>query len=233
MNTSTHPEPEAARRARQWLLLGPALVDEPGRKTGEPETDVLQLMQQASAETSALMAVNQDLVPLMHQVAPPRYQPRWWRWFTGAQLEREVMFHDLQSRIQHLAEQGEKSFGALQLQSQLLLAEDTRMHAEVARLEADLAAVQLLLSPGYSGACQAAGLTQQDLARLARRADNLQAMATTTQLTQAQYRLAMEHARTVSDRFTEIRTLLMPLWKQAMGFELFSQPVAASNQQGR
>jgi hypothetical protein len=51
-------------------------------------------------------------------------------------------------------------------------------------------------------------------------------MANAAQLSRGQFKLTAAHLLAVADRFGEVRALLLPLWKQAMGFELFAQRVA-------
>lgn len=225
------PSP-ALLRARQLLAQGRDLIDAVGHQAADAAADVLHRMEQASADTSELMEVNQALVPLMNGMRQDARTPRWWQWFTGERLEREVFFPGLQRQVENLAEQGERGLARLRRQADALATEDRRMAAEHERHQTDLEAAQLLLSPKYAGACRAAGLDDADLQRLARRATNLEAMMTASQLTRAQYKIAIDHAKSVADRFVEIRGLLLPLWKQAMGFELFSQRVAARDDAG-
>lgn len=232
MMTAVNTPSPALLRARQLLAQGRALVDAVGHQAAEAAADVLARMEEASHDTADLMEVNQALVPLMGRMRPDPRTPRWWQWFTGERLEREVFFHDLQRQIEGLAEQGERGLARLRRQAEVLAGEDRRMAAELERQQTDLEAAQLLLTPKYAGACRAAGLEDTDLQRLARRATNLEAMMAASQLTRAQYKMAIEHAKSVADRFVEIRGLLLPLWKQAMGFELFSQRVAARDDAG-
>ena len=104
-----------------------------------------------------------------------------------------------------------------------LLDDRTRIDREVAQLERDIELGQLLLSDKYARLRVATGEPEDTWQRLSRRVGNLQAIATALQLTQAKYGVAIEHSRTVADRFDEIRTLLMPIWYQRMGFKLFAR----------
>lgn len=218
--------PEAVERAHALLALGRDLLDELGNQASEPMAEAMRLMERASADTSDLLDVNQSLVPLIAGIKRPARGGRLWAWFSGERLEREVLFDGLQHTIENLAKRGERGHAALRIQAEVLIQEDERM-AQIIHLQAvDIAAAHLLLSPTQAHNCRAAGLLGGDLDRLARRTANLEAMVTASQLTRAQYRVAIQHARSVSDRFIEIRRLLLPLWKQAMGFELFSRRVA-------
>jgi hypothetical protein len=62
-------------------------------------------------------------------------------------------------------------------------------------------------------------------ARFGRRIDNLNALQHALVLSTQQFKLADAHAQAVLDRHAEIVTVLVPLWRQRMGFELFSRSV--------
>lgn len=227
--TAARPVDAAMARARALMALGPGLVDALGQTGGEALSTSLPLMQRAADDSSDLLAVNQALLPLMTALGASSKRLGWWQWFTGERLEREVFFHDLQARIEDLARRGDQGLAALRAQARALKAEDQAMAGHIAHLDAEVAAGQLLMGELQS-ACSEVGLSREDQARLSRRIANLQAMATATQLTRGQYEMALSHARSVADRFIETRSLLLPLWKQAMGFELFSQRLARTDE---
>ena len=88
---------------------------------------------------------------------------------------------------------------------------------------------QTALGPKHATArAQACFAAQPDYwARFGRRVDNLNALQHALVLSTEQFKLADAHAQAVLDRHTEIVTVLVPLWRQRMGFELFSKSVAA------
>lgn len=214
----------AAQRAAELLAHGSAAVDELGRR-GDA-ADALELLETISAGTSALLQVNLKLVPLMTSLQRQRGKKQAWRWFTGETLEYDVLFQDKRRQIEELAVTGQREHAHMAEQVTRLATQRALMSTEIALLEADLAAAGLLVSPAYAARRQAAGLDDEDLARLVRRSGNLEAMANATRLTQAQFGIAIEHAKTVADRYREIRTLLLPIWKQSVGFDLFSRSVS-------
>lgn len=216
----------ASQRAAELLSYGTNAVDELGRRAGSDAADALKLLDAISENTSQLLDVNQRLVPLMTSFQRQASKHKLWRWFTGEQLEHEVFLHDVSKQIENLVETGQQGHAGMGKQVQLLTTQYKLMGTEIELLESDIEAGRLLASPGYAAQRLAAGLSEEDMARLARRTANLETMAIATQLTRAQYQVAIQHAKSVSDRYREIRTLLLPIWKQAVGFDLFSRRVS-------
>ena len=223
----TDPRLAAQERAHALLTGGGDVIHQLGRRAGAQSASALAELDRISLTSSELMATSVRLVPLVSSFKRVRGRQKWWHWFTGKQLEQEVFFAATQQEIQALAAQGEQAriqlldmIGALESQRAL-------MSKELALLETDIAAGQLMLTPGYAQACGQAGLDAEALNRLSRRIANLEASAVATRLTQAQYKVAVTHANAVVDRFAEIYTLLLPIWEQAMGFELFARRLAA------
>ncbi|MES2536341.1 MAG: hypothetical protein V4632_10770 [Pseudomonadota bacterium] len=231
--TVAHESPAPARilkataeRAAEMLSCGAGAVEEIGRRAGADAADALKLLEAVSGSASQLLKVNLQLVPLMTSLQRHRSKYKWWRWFTGEQLEQEVFFTDVCKQIEILAEQGQGGHAGMATQIALLTAQHQLMGTEIELLEADIEAARLLASPAYAGHCRRAGLDRDDLARLVRRTSNLESMVTATRLTRVQYQVAIQHAKSVSDRYGEIRSLLLPIWKQSVGFDLFSHRVS-------
>jgi hypothetical protein len=215
-----NPADPILQRAEALLAHGRAAVDLLG-KGGAPVDGMAQL-EALSQQLTGLRQVNSELLPLISRLQRPGGQPNWWRSFTGEQLEHEVFFEQVKQQIETLAQQGQAQHDAMARQVTLMQQQHQLLTLEVAMLEQDIAAARLLAGNDYARARAAAEIGNEDLARLIRRADNLDAMATTTRLTQAQFQLAIEHARAMADRYREIRTVLLPIWQQNVGFELFA-----------
>lgn len=222
-------DPLASARARAQALLagGGDVIHQLGRRAGAHSASALAELDRISLASSELMEASTRLVPLISSFKRSRGRRKWWHWFTGEQLEQEVFFAETQQEIQALAARGEQA--RIHLLDMIAALESQRvlMSKELALLETDIAAGQLLLTPGQAQACRQAGLDAEGLSRLSRRVANLEASAVATRLTQAQYKVAVTHANAVVDRFAEIYTLLLPIWEQAMGFELFARRLAA------
>lgn len=222
----------AEQRAAELLAHGRDLPDELGRNAGRDAATALEQLELIGERTADLMDVNQQLVPLIRDFKRQPAKPGWQRWFTGEDLEHDVFFDDTRRRIETLAEMAEQAHPALKRQTQTLQRLHELLGTEIACLEAELAAARCLGTPEWSARCRTAGLDDDDLARLSRRTANLEALATATQLTRAQFQMALQHARDVSDRHREVRTLLMPIWKQAVGLDLFARRVSAAGSAG-
>ena len=173
------------------------------------------------------MDVNVRLLPLISSFRRVKGRRKWWHWFSGDTLEQEVFFAATQQEIQALAGQGEQARIRLLELVAVFQSQRALMGKELALLDLDIAAGRLMLTSPYAQACRQAGLDSEGMGRLSRRVANLEASAVATRLTQAQYKVAVTHARTVADRFSEIYTLLLPIWEQTMGFELFARRLSA------
>lgn len=217
--------PDAAgveQHAATLLAHGPDLTDHLGRHSDAADA-VLHELDAITRGSSELMHINQQLVPLLRDLRRPGRRSSWKRWFTGEQLERDVFFHAARHQIETLAEIGQRSHPQLVQQAQRLKRHHELMGTEIRCLELDLAAARLLLGPDGLPRCRAAGLDDDDLARLERRVAHLESLLTATQLTREQFKVALRHARDASDRYREIRTLLLPIWKQAVGCDLLAR----------
>lgn len=214
---------DAAARAAELLALGAGAADALGRRGGNEAEQALAVLEGIGASSSLLHEVNKQLVPLMASLQRDRGKHKWWRRFTGAQLEYDLNFEDMRGTIESLAASGAENQADMARAIERLRRQYDLMAVELRLLEAETAAARLLASPAWDARRAAAGFGADELARLARRASNLEAMATATKLTRAQFNVAIQHARTVSDRYREIQTLLLPIWRQSVGFDLFSR----------
>jgi hypothetical protein len=223
----TDPRLAAQERAHALLASGGDVIHQLGRRAGAQTASALAELDRISLTSSELMAASVRLVPLISSFKRSPGRRKWWHWFTGELLEQEVFFAATQQEIQALAARGEQARIHLLEMIDALESQRALMSKELTLLEIDIAAGQLMLTPGHAQACRQAGLDAEALSRLSRRIANLEASAVATRLTQAQYKVAVTHAHTVVDRFAEIYTLLLPIWEQAMGFELFARRLAA------
>lgn len=234
MNNSTVIDKKdiAQRRANELLLLGISAVEDLGRRAGQDAADALKLLEGISASTSKLLDVNQRLVPLISSFQNQNAGRSFLGWFTGEQLKQDVFFDDICNQIELLSQNGQSGHEGMTKQVQQLTLQYKLMATEMALLEVDIDAGHLLVSAAYESQLVTAGFTQDDLMRLMRRISNLESMLTAVQLTRAQYLVAIQHARSIADRYHEIRTLLLPIWKQRMGFDLFSRRLNAQVEEG-
>jgi hypothetical protein len=120
----------------------------------------------------------------------------------------------------------------LQRDARALADHDAVMAAESETHERDLQVGRLLLDPRQAQACRLAGLDEHDMERLARRVTNLESIIAATELTRRQYKLALHHAHVAADRYVEVRTLVLPLLKQAGGFKNFTAGMTAADTEG-
>ena len=104
--------------------------------------------------------------------------------------------------------------------------EQILMQQDAVQLDAEVAAAQAVLGDQYAAERKASAFTSISddyWPRFSRRAENLNTLLTSLKMTQAQYELAKVEAQNSLDRFSEVIDLLMPLWRQRTGLELFSR----------
>lgn len=210
------------QRARQLLSLGPAMVDELGLKAGKKMAEAMDTLSSANQTSRILGDISQQLVPLITALAPSERKNGWWQRFTGEALESQVMFQTHCRAIERMAEDGLNHRHQLMASIDHFAQEQATITQEVQALNIDIKAGQALMDARQQARLSNAGLDEIDRGRLHRRIGNLEAMLTSLELTQAQMEVSKQHARAALDRFDEIHALLLPIWKQRLGFELFA-----------
>jgi hypothetical protein len=213
---------ECAARMHALLELGPDLVDELGRHAGEQAARSVQEMERTGSVSSELLDINERLMPMLAAFKSSNTRPAWLQWFTGERLERDVVLPRLRRDVEALVQVGERAHDALQGRLKAMQAEVKRIGLELRLLEVDTRAARMIAEPAQAAQRLAAGFEDHDLQRLQRRCANLEAMAVAGQLTRKQFAVALRHGREVGDRYAEVRALLIPLWRQALGFDLFT-----------
>jgi len=196
---------------------------------GERNEDPLRLLQGRRSPVEQLSRLLQELVPMIESFRQPSSRRQsWWRRFTGEALERELMYLHACRALEGKASEAERL--AVEVQGlRRELAQETGGTLRQAKWLAELVATgQAVLAPGHAAARARACFAEQPdyWARFARRIDNLSALQHALMLSARQFELADAHAQAVLDRHADIVTVLVPLWRQRMGFELFAKSVA-------
>lgn len=190
----------------------------------------LALVDASTRAAQALQSVNTRLVPLVERMGRTVERgpvQRWWAWFTGEQLEQQVMFEAVCAEIRQLAVSGQQLCDRLAVIVADLREEQEQSRRSLRALELDIAAATQLLD-GPEAASFAAALPVDELHVFQRKAANLQPMQAALQLTVSQQVMAIEQAQQLRQHFDSVRNLLLPLWYQRLGFELFTDRAGAS-----
>lgn len=189
--------------------------------------DPLGLFGRDTSPVRALAAVTEQLIPMINSFRTPQSSPRrWWTAFTGAELEREVTYFHACAGLEQLAASG---VGLARKVETLLLhtaQEEQHIAADMVVLGETVAAAQAVLGEKYAATRQEAWFKDAGAdywSRFSRRAENLNSLLTSMQMTQAQFGLAKAQAQTALDRFSEVVDVLIPLWRQRTGMDLFSR----------
>lgn len=225
------PGATPAERIRGWMRQPDAGIDALGVLPGTGR-DALILLDRVSASQRQLNGLNMTLLPLMKRLGAPQDGNRFWQRFTGAELARELGLGQLSCDVERAARQGIEQVETVRALIEALTADSRRIDVDIAAIEADIALGKTVSEPGYERLRAISGCAQDFLPRLSRRLANLESMVAALRLTQMQFGVAIEHSRNVVARFEEIRSLLLPLWYQRMGFELFARRVEDTSRAG-
>ncbi|MBK9216961.1 MAG: hypothetical protein IPL70_00020 [Uliginosibacterium sp.] len=151
---------------------------------------------------------------------PVSRRQSWWRRFTGEALEREVTYQHACQQLENKALAAKMLAAEVQgLRNHLRHeAEDTQHHA--LWLGEVVTNGQAVLGPTHAVARTKACFAEQPdyWSRFARRVDSLNALQHALVMSTQQFKLTDAHAQAVLDRHAEVVTVLVPLWRQRMGF---------------
>lgn len=195
------------------------------------DEDPMCLMQGKRSPMEQLSRLLQELVPMIDSFRnPSSWRQSWWRRFTGEALEREVTYLHACQQLENKARLSNGLAQEIQRLRDSLRGEIQGTLHQAQWLGEVVANGQAVLGEQHTEArAKACFMTQPDYwARFGRRVDNLNALQHALMLSTEQFKLADAHAQAVLDRHTEFVTVLVPLWRQRMGFELFSKSVTSA-----
>ncbi len=184
----------------------------------------------ADSPVTQLARTTERLLPMIDSFRRPKEgMAHWWQRFTGLALERELTFWHACTQLEGTAKRGQDLLP--QVRDLALRLANEREHAlsQAEWLAQVVKVAQQALLPQFERHRQAASFADQPdyWPRFARRVDNLSALHNAALLSAEQIKLAQAQANAVQDRFSEVLTVLLPLWRQRVGFELFSKQFAS------
>jgi hypothetical protein len=200
-----------------------------GAQTSTGRT-TLTALDEISKSTKAITDFNHQLIPLIEKFRTPNRRTHFWRRFTGSALEHEILFASMCAEVEAIAELAIHEVDALTKHIDRLEQEGLQIEHDLQTIESAIGVGQQVASDRYKPLRIAARCAEDFVDRLMRRLANLEMMANSLKLSNAQFSVAAEHSRSVILRFKDIHTLLMPIWYQRMGFELFSRRISQQNE---
>lgn len=194
------------------------------------DEDPMRLLQGKKSPMQQLSLLLQEIVPMIESFrSPSSLGQSWWLRFTGEALEREVTYLRACQQLESKAKAANGLAMEVQGMRDTLRDEAIGVGRQAQWLGEVVASGQTALGERHvlarAKACFSA--LPDYWARFGRRIDNLNALQNALLLSAEQFKLADAHAQAVLDRHTEIVTVLVPLWRQRMGFDLFSKSVTS------
>lgn len=188
---------------------------------------LLDLFGSDASPVRALESVTIRLIPMINSFRIPQSTTRrWWISFTGAELEREVTYFHACASLEQLAAHGVALIREVEILLLHTVEEERLIATDIAELGETVAAAQAVLEQKYAMARQEAWFKEAGANywyRFSRRAENLNSLLTSMQMTQAQFGLIKSSAQSALDRFSEVVDVLIPLWRQRTGIDLFNR----------
>lgn len=211
------------------LLTAP--LDDVQRLGALPEgsdDDPLQLMNEQHSPLARLARVLEVLVPMIDSFRTPPRANAWCKRFTGEALERDVTYLQACRKLEGTAANARELAAEVKRMHQALLGERQRLRDQSAWLDKIVTAGRTaLLGMHASRRAAPAFASRPDYwARFSRRVDNLHTVHASMLLGIEQFGLSDAQCQSVLDRYHEAMTVLLPLWRQRTGLELFARQYA-------
>ena len=208
-------------------LLGAPLADiQAFGALPDLDTDPLRVMHGKKSPVAELASRVEELVPMIDSFrTPTRKRDAWWRRFTGEALERDMMFDKACAQLEGVALQCRALASKVQLMRAALLGERELLAVHSDWLDAVVKLGLQALSDAHvqQRAAPVFAALPDYWARFSRRVDNLNVLHHSMLLSMQQFKLVDAQGQAVLDRHNEVLTVLLPLWRQRMGFELFAK----------
>lgn len=239
-------EPMAVKHQAYWQLPPPplptvqALLEAPIAQLrdlgalAERNEDPMRLMQGKKSPVVQLSRLLESLLPMIESFrSPSSRRNHWWQRFTGAALEREITYLHACQKLEEQARLANELAQEVNNMRGALAGEALGVRGQALWLGNVVALGQQALAPPNTVARSKACFAEQPdyWARFARRIENLNLLQHSLLLSAEQFKLADAQAVAALDRHAEITTVLVPLWRQRMGFELFSKNVTPTKQE--
>jgi hypothetical protein len=221
-NTAQNAEREAIRR---FFQNPERALETLGAQTSTGRA-TLTALDDISKSTQAITQFNHQLIPLIEKFRTPDKRTHFWRRFTGSALEHEVLFASMCAEVEAIAELAIHEVESLTKHIEQLEREGHLIERDMRTINHAINLGHQVASDRYKPLRVASRCNEDFVDRLLRRLANLEMMANSLKLSNAQFAVAADHSRSVILRFKDIHTLLMPIWYQRMGFELFSRRVS-------
>lgn len=190
---------------------------------GSAGSGALTTLNDFTLSTKAMRQLNESLLPMVATLGDGAGRNGWWARFSGAALEREVKFAQVAESVESVAAECRQTAAAIRNQMLALRKEIALLDQDHAKMGVRIELGLLMLESPELAPRFAAAAGAELLDRFRRKLANVESLQVAQKLTRAQYELAISNGVAMLERFEEIMTLLLPLWYQRMGFEMFSR----------
>jgi hypothetical protein len=214
------PPPDPQR----WLEEPRLALTELGQMQNSQER-AMDLLTEMGAASTNMRDLNQRLFGLTKDLGEGSIKQSWWGRFTGAQLLREARNGSLMADVQQTREFCDQQIDRLKLLQHSLTREVDSLKTQQAELTAQTGIVKQFFIKGLPASRARASLEPDELMRLSKKVDNIQMLTTALSLTASQCSLSLTQTQSLEDRFEEIKSVLLPIWRQRLSLERFGDQI--------
>lgn len=212
------PEPQ------RWLEEPRLALSELGKVHSTQEL-VMDLLSEMGTASANMRDLNLRLLGLTEDLGQGSIKQTWWGRFTGAQLLREARYGSLLEDVAQTRDFCDQQMVRLNTLRHSLTCEVDNLKAQQTQLNVQVDTVKQFFVPGPAATRARASLEPEELMRLSKKVDNIHMMGAALNLTASQCRLSLTQSQSLEDRFEEIKSVLLPILRQRLSLERFSDQI--------
>ncbi len=205
--------------AERWAHDPKLALDELGQLP-QSQDRALTLVKEYGQTAKFVSELNRRLEHLTRALQASSRHGNWWRRFTGAQLASHVALDDLVHDLAHTADTCDSQLKHLREMRSALSLQIIELREQTQALHVKANTARQLVADPVLGDTMRQSMGEDQWLRFARRAENTHALANAMGQTATQCELALNQTRSLEERFDDIQTFLLPIWRQRLGFDM-------------